>query len=275
MKQLKLSNGVLMDQAGLGVWQMNNEEAESAVKNALQAGVRLIDTAANYQNEAAVGSGIQESGVAREDLFIVTKVRNSNQGYEETFQAFNDSLEKLGLDYVDMYLIHWPVAKTFKDTWRAMEEIYASKKARAIGVCNFHQHHMEDLLKDAKIKPMVNQIELHPLLNQTELVEYCEQKDIKVMAYSPLGNGKLLTNEALGKIAEKYQKTTAQIILRWAIERGVIVIPKSIHLERIKENMAIFDFSLAQVDMETINQMNQDFRFGTDPEHFEEIFAKK
>ena len=265
-----LANGVEMPRLGLGVWQVEDgQEVVHSVKTALDKGYIMIDTAAGYGNEAGVGQAIKEADVKREDIFVTTKVANSDQGYESTLEAFETSLNKLGLDYIDLYLIHWPVADSFNDTWKAMEELYESKKIRAIGVCNFHKHHFEKLMRTAHIKPMVNQIELHPLLSQESLRTYCAENDIVVEAYSPLGSGKILDNQDLKEIADKYNKTVAQIILRWDMQIGVVTIPKSVHQERIQQNAAIFDFELTEEDMHKINALNKNERTGWNPERFD------
>jgi len=265
-----LLNGVQMPIFGLGVWQVEDGESViHSVKSAIKAGYKAIDTAAIYKNERGVGQAIKESGVAREDLFITTKVWNSDQGYESTFAAYEESLEKLGLEYVDLYLIHWPVAGKYKETWKALEKLYKDGRVRAIGVCNFHQHHLDDLLTDAEVVPMVNQIELHPLLSQELLRNYCASEGIKVTAWSPLGRGRLLDNPDLASIAAKYNKTVAQVILRWDLQNDVIVIPRSTKEERIIENADIFDFEISVEDMAFINSLNKNERTGTDPDNFD------
>lgn len=265
-----LHNGVKMPWLGLGVWKMaNDEEVIRAVKSALETGYRSIDTAKAYDNEEGVGKGIKESGVKREDIFLTTKVWNSDQGYDSTLEAFEASRERLGVDYIDLYLIHWPVAGKYKETWRAMEKIYADGKARAIGVCNFHEHHLKDLMNEAKVKPMVNQIELHPLLNQEPLRAYCKEEGIQVEAWSPLAQGKLLDHPELKAIGEKYGKSSAQVIIRWDLQNGIVTIPKSSNPERIKQNGNVFDFELTNDEMAKIDALNKNERTGADPDHFD------
>lgn len=267
---ITLSNGVVMPQLGLGVWKSaEGNEVTNAVRWAIEAGYRLIDTAAIYQNEHGVGEGIKLAGIPREELFITSKVWNDDQGYHSTLAAFETTLEKLQLDYLDLYLIHWPKEKTMTDTWRALEELYEAGKIRAIGVSNFHKVHIDMLLQKAHITPMVNQIELHPLLSQEGLRKYCDDKGIAVEAWSPLGQGNLLGNETLEKIGEKYNKSVAQVILRWDIQNGIVTIPKSVKKARIHENFAVFDFELTAVEMEKINELNKNHRIGPDPENFD------
>ncbi|PRR96751.1 aldo/keto reductase [Bacillus atrophaeus] len=264
---VKLHNGVEMPRFGLGVFKVENgSEATESVKAAIKNGYRSIDTAAIYKNEEGVGAGIKESGVARDELFITSKVWNEDQGYETTLAAFEKSLERLELDYLDLYLIHWPGKDKYKDTWRALEKLYKDGKVRAIGVSNFQVHHLEELLKDAEIKPMVNQVEFHPCLTQVELREYCKKQGIQVEAWSPLMQGQLLDNEVLKQIAEKHNKSVAQVILRWDLQQDVITIPKSIKEHRIIENANIFDFELSQEDIEKINALNKDERVGPNPD---------
>ncbi|WP_088815549.1 MULTISPECIES: aldo/keto reductase [Listeria] len=266
---VKLANGVEMPRLGFGVWQVKDgAEAMNSVKWAIEAGCMSIDTAAAYRNEEGVGQAIRESGVRREDLFVTTKLWNADQGYETTLAAFETSLQKLGLDYVDLYLIHWPVEGKFNDTWRAFEKLYKDGKVRAIGVCNFHEHHLETLLETAEVVPMVNQIELHPILSQKPLRDFCAEKNIVVEAWSPLGSGKILSNPEIKKIAEKYGKSVAQVIIRWDLQHGIVTIPKSVHKERIVENADVFDFELTKEDMQAVDALNQDERTGPDPDNF-------
>lgn len=265
-----LHNGVKMPWVGLGVFKVENgEEVINAVKAALKTGYRSIDTAAIYQNEEGVGQAIKESGISREELFVTTKVWNSEQGYESTLHAFDESLHKLGLDYLDLYLVHWPVVGKYKETWKALETLYKNGRVRAIGVSNFKVHHLKDILADCEIKPMVNQVEFHPLLTQIELRQFCKESNIQLEAWSPLMQGQLLNHELIVKMGQKYNKTPAQIILRWDIQSEVITIPKSVKEQRIIENAQIFDFELDPVDMEQINGLNLDKRIGPDPDHID------
>lgn len=265
----QLANGIEMPRLGLGVWRVEDNDATNSVKWAIENGYQLIDTAAVYKNERGVGEGIRQSNTKREDLFITTKLWNADQGYDSAHQAFNDSLERLGLDYVDLYLIHWPVEGKFNDSWKAMEEIYESGRAKAIGVSNFHQHHIEELMKTAKIKPMVDQIELHPTLTQVELRDFLAKEGIAVEAWSPLGQGKILQNPTLVEIAEKHDKSAAQVIIRWHLQSDSIVIPKSVHEERIKENFDVFNFELNDDEMKRIDALNINERLGVDPDNFD------
>ncbi|AKR38084.1 MULTISPECIES: aldo/keto reductase [Bacillus] len=269
-----LNNGVEMPWFGLGVFKVEDgPELVEAVKSAIKAGYRSIDTAAIYGNEKAVGegirAGIKEAGISREDLFITSKVWNSDQGYETTLAAYEESLKKLELDYLDLYLVHWPVEGKYKDTWRALETLYKEKRVRAIGVSNFQIHHLQDVMKDAEIKPMINQVEYHPRLTQKELQAFCKEQGIQMEAWSPLMQGQLLDNETLQEIAEKHGKTTAQVILRWDLQNGVITIPKSTKEHRIIANADIFNFELTKEDMEKIDALNQNHRVGPDPDNFD------
>ncbi|MBY6037762.1 aldo/keto reductase [Fictibacillus nanhaiensis] len=262
-----LHNGVHMPWLGLGVYKAEDgDEVIQSIKWALDAGYRSIDTASLYDNEAGVGQAIRETNVPREDLFITTKVWNTDQGYEKTLAAFDASLERLGLEYVDLYLVHWPVPGKYKETWRALEKIYYDGKAKAIGVSNFKQHHLEDLIAEAQIKPMVNQVEYHPRLTQEELITYCKEQGIQVEAWRPLLKGEIFEEPTLVELAKKHNKSVAQIILRWDIQNGVVTIPKSVTKHRIEENGHIFDFELTAEDMSRISALNQDKRNGADPD---------
>jgi diketogulonate reductase-like aldo/keto reductase len=255
---------------GLGVWKSSEGgDVEQAVESAIRFGYRSIDTAKVYKNEAGVSRGIIMSGINREELFITTKVWNNDQGYESTLRAFEESQNRLQTDYIDLYLIHWAVKGKFVDTWRALEKLYADGKVRAIGVSNFQTHHLEELRLHAKIVPMVNQVEFHPYLTQEELRAYCKEHQIQVEAWSPLMQGHFLKNETILSLAKKYDRTPAQIILRWDLQNQVVTIPKSITPARIEENAQIFDFTLETEDVHVLNRLNKDHRFGPDPDNFD------
>ncbi|NGQ96617.1 aldo/keto reductase [Brevibacillus sp. SYP-B805] len=263
-----LNNGVKMPWFGLGVWKTKEgEEVEYAVSTALRLGYRSIDTAAIYGNEAGVGKAIQRSGIPREEIFLTTKVWNADQGYDATLRAFEESRQKLGVSYVDLYLIHWPVKGKYKETWKALEKLYKDGVVRAIGVSNFQIHHLQDLMADSEVVPAVNQVEYHPLLTQKELLAFCRDYRIQLEAWSPLMQGNL-DLPLLKELGQKYGKTPAQIVLRWDLQNGVVTIPKSVNENRLKENADIFDFELSQEDMEKIGQLNENKRFGPDPDNF-------
>jgi len=264
-----LHNGIKMPYFGLGVYKAEaGEETYNAVKTALQVGYRSIDTAALYGNEEDVGRAVRESGIPREEIFVTTKVWNTDQGYDNTLKAFETSMKKLNLEYVDLYLIHWAVKDKYLDTWRALETLYKEGRVRAIGVSNFQIHHLEAIMERFDEKPTVNQVELHPLLSQVELRQFCKEHQIAVEAWSPLGRGKLLDHPTIVEIGKKYGKTPAQIILRWHLQNDIIVIPKSVNEVRIRENANVFNFELSLEDMEKINAMNENKRFGKDPDNF-------
>lgn len=258
MRYMTLRNGVDMPQEGFGVFQITEaDQCEQAVTDALQAGYRLIDTASAYMNEEAVGRAIKKSGIPREDLFITTKLWIQDAGYEHAKKAFQTSLDKLGLDYLDLYLIHQPMSDYY-GSWRAMEELYEEGKIRAIGVCNFYPERLADLCLNAKIAPMVNQVECHPFFQQKAAMETMKEFGVQIEAWGPLAEGQkdIFNNPLLAEIGKKYGKTVAQVILRWHIQRDVVVIPKSVHKNRIEENMAIWDFELSADDMEAISKMD-------------------
>ena len=266
----ELANGYKMPYLGLGVWKAEDgEEVINAVKWAIEAGYRHIDTAKAYDNEEGVGTGIKQSGVPREELFLTSKLWNSDQGYESTLKAFDATLKRLDTDYLDLYLIHWPVEGKYKDTWRAMEKLYKDGKIKAIGVSNFLEHQLKDLMQDAEITPMVDQLEFHPWLVQEDLQEFCAAHNIQYEAWSPLMQGKAFKNETLKKLAEKYDKSPAHIVLRWDLQNGVVTIPKSTSKEHIISNAEVFDFELSEEDMQTINALDKHERIGPDPDNFD------
>ena len=266
----ELHNGIKMPYFGLGVYlSEDGQEVINAVKWAIEAGYRHIDTAAIYNNEKGVGEGIKQSEINREDIFVVSKVWNADQGYESTLKAFNESLERLDLEYLDLYLIHWPVKGKYKDTWRALEHLYRQKKIRAIGVSNFLKHHLEDLLLSAEIVPMVNQMEFHPYLVQQDLIDYCNNHQIQYEAWSPLMQGHIFNLDSIKEMGKKYGKSTAQVVLRWDLQKGVVTIPKSVKKERIIANADIFDFELSKADMAYLDGLEKSKRFGPDPDTFD------
>ncbi|PLS14992.1 aldo/keto reductase [Bacillus sp. M6-12] len=269
-----LHNGVKMPWFGLGVFKVEEgPELVNAVKTAIKNGYRSIDTAAIYQNEEGVGQGIREgikeAGISREDLFVTSKVWNADLGYESALAAYDASLQRLGLDYLDLYLIHWPVKGKYKEAWKALETIYKEGRVKAIGVSNFQIHHLKDLMQDAEIKPVINQVEYHPRLTQKELHAYCREQGIQLEAWSPLMQGQLLEDETLTALADKYNKSVAQVILRWDLQNGVVTIPKSTKEHRIVENASVFDFALSDEDMKEIDALNQNLRVGPDPDNFD------
>jgi diketogulonate reductase-like aldo/keto reductase len=263
-----LNDGVTMPWLGLGVWKTNEgEEVIHAVKTAVEIGYRSIDTAAGYKNEEGVGQAIRECGVPRDELFITTKLNNPDQGYESALKAFEVSRRKLGLDYIDLYLIHWPVAGKYKESWKALIHLQKEGLIKSIGVSNFQIHHLKDIIEDTGVVPVVDQVEFHPLLTQRELLKYANEQGIQLEAWSPLMQGNL-DLPLLKELAEKYGKTPAQIVLRWDLQQGLITIPKSVHADRIKENAGFFDFTLSDEDVKAIEDLNQDHRFGPDPDNF-------
>ncbi|KQL33170.1 glyoxal reductase [Bacillus sp. FJAT-25509] len=273
-KLVKLNNGLEMPVIGLGVFQVEDGQVViDSVKAAIRNGYRSIDTAAIYQNEEGVGQGIrealEENGLKREDLFITSKVWNADLGYQSTIDAFELSLKKLGLDYLDLYLIHWPVEGKYVESWKALETLYKDGKVKAIGMSNFQIHHLKEVMANAEIMPMINQVELHPMLSQVELREFLKENSIQVEAWAPLMQGQLFESETLSQIANKHNKSIAQVVLRWHLQNGIVIIPKSIKEHRIQENANIFDFELTEEDMSQINSLNQNHRVGPDPDNFD------
>lgn len=266
----ELNNGVQMPYFGLGVYlSKDGDEVVNAVKDALNHGYRHIDTASIYKNENGVGQGVEQSNVDRKDIFVVSKVWNDDQGYDATLKAFDDSLERLGMDYLGLYLIHWPKGSRSKNTWKAMERLYNEKRVRAIGVSNFMQHHLEDLLTESEITPMVNQMEFHPYLVQQDLIDFCHKNKIQYEAWSPMMQGNIFDVPLLKDLEKKYRKTAAQIVLRWDLQKGVVTIPKSSKKERIISNADIFDFELALEDVQLLDGLDRNKRFGPDPDNFD------
>jgi diketogulonate reductase-like aldo/keto reductase len=260
-----LNNGTQMPLLGLGVYDMHAAVAESAVVTALETGYRLIDTAAMYGNEIEIGNAIRNSAVPREEIFVTTKVNNIDQGYDTTLLAFEASIKKLNIDYIDLYLVHWPIKGKRKDTWKALETLYNQKQVRAIGVANYLLPFMEELRSYANLVPVVNQVEFSPFLYLKELLQYCKANNIQLQAYTPLVRGKKMDNPLLLELAKKYGKTPAQIILRWNMEIGVSAIPKSASKERIRENFDIFDFSLSPTDIRAMESLHENLRLIDNP----------
>lgn len=267
---VKLNDGSKIPQLGLGVWQVPNDQAAASVKEALAAGYRSVDTAAIYGNEAGVGAGLRAAGVARKDLFITTKLWNDRHGYDEAHKAMDESLEKLGLAYVDLYLIHWPVAGStkFVDAWKAMIEMKEDGRARSIGVSNFTQANLERLIDASGVTPSVNQVELHPGFTQRALRAFHARHGIATESWSPLAQGGVAKDKVILELAKKYGKSAAQVTLRWHLQSDLIVIPKSVTPARIRENIDVFDFELSAADMAAIDGIKEGARLGPDPETF-------
>lgn len=265
---LALHDGARIPQVGLGVWQTPNNEAAPAVKAALEAGYRHVDTAAVYENEEGVGEGMRQSGLARADIFLTTKLWNTEQGYEQTLKAFDASLKRLGTDYVDLYLIHWPSAHRglFVDTWKAFVKLQEEGRAKSIGVSNFYPEHIEKIVAETGVVPVINQIELHPDFQQREARAFHEKHKIATQSWSPLGQGKLLGHPVIAEFAQKLGRTPAQVIIRWHIDNGLVVIPKSVTPSRIVENFKVFDFKLSAEDLAKLNTLDDaGARMGPDP----------
>jgi len=264
--KIKLNNGVEMPILGLGTYQMaSGREAKEAILSALEAGYTHIDTAKIYGNEGDVGKAIRTSGLPREEIFVTTKLWNADHGYHKAQKACERSLKLLGLSYIDLYLIHWPVKDIRRETWRAMEQLHVQGKCRAVGVSNYMTRHLEELLKSSSIIPAVNQVEFHPYLFLQDLLRFCREYRIQLEAYSPLTKGQKLDDPKLISIASKYSKTPAQVLIRWALQHEIVVIPKSTRRERILENAEVFDFSLSEEDMRALDSFNENFRTSWDP----------
>ncbi|MCA9931624.1 MAG: aldo/keto reductase [Anaerolineales bacterium] len=264
-----LHNDVPMPLFGLGVFKSKEgSEVETAVQWALEAGYRSIDTAALYGNETGVGRAIRACSIPRSDIFVTSKVWNSDQGYDQTLRAFDTSIEKLGFEYLDLYLVHWPVKGEYKETWRALEAIYRSGRVKAIGVSNFLINHLDDLLQSADVVPMVNQFEFHPYLQTPALVSYCKAHQIVVEAWSPIMKGRVMQVPELVQLGEKYGKTAVQVTLRWMLQRGIVTIPKSVKQARIQSNADIYDFELTEAEIALINGLDRGERIGPDPANF-------
>lgn len=269
MDTVTLNNGISMPQLGLGVYKVTSGDTFDTVTAALHSGYRSIDTAQYYDNEEEVGRALKASGIPREELFITTKVWNSHHGHDRTIEAFETSLKKLGLDYIDLYLIHWPVPEQnkFVETYQTLEAFYHAKKVRAIGVSNFHVHHLEQLMQECEVTPVVNQVECHPYLPQKELKAFCKKHNIFIECWSPLyRGGELLEEPVIRELADKYEKTPAQIVLRWHLQEDSIVIPKSVTPSRIKENIDVFGFQLTDSQMDNILQLDSGSRIGKNPD---------
>lgn len=264
--QIKMNNGATIPAIGLGLWKNRLAgHVDRAVKAALEAGYRHFDSAQIYGNEKHLGNALQRAGLKRQEVFITTKLWNSNQWPDDALNSFDESLEKLQTDYVDLFLVHFPVTETRRMAWRALEEIHASGRAKSIGVSNYTIRHLEELLASCKVKPAVNQVELHIYLQQPELLKFCADNEIVVEAYSPLAHGQGMDNEVLVGIAEKHGKTPAQIMIRWCLEKGTVPLPKSTHADRIKTNIEIFDFKLDETDMAALDALDANHRTCWDP----------
>ncbi len=268
--KMKLNNGVEIPYLGLGTWQTKaGKETYESVQYALEIGYRHIDTAAIYMNEQDVGRAVNESGIPREEVFVTTKLWNDDQGYDKTLKAFDKSMKKLNFDYIDLYLVHWPVEGKRIESYKALEKLYSDGLCKSIGVSNFTIKHLEELISAVDIIPQVNQVEFHPFLYQKELLGYCNSKNIAIEAYSPLVRGKRSDHPLLKSIAEKYGKTWAQILIRWSLQHNLIVLPKSARYERIKQNADVFDFELSAEDMDALNNINDTLRTCWDPSRVE------
>ena len=260
-----LNNGQTMPLLGLGVYDMHNAQAEIAIETALEIGYRLIDTASMYNNEKEVGNAIRNSNINRQEIFVTTKVNNPDQGYDNTIRAFDTSMKNLNIDYIDLYLVHWPIRGKRQDTWKALEYLYNNQQVKAIGVANYLIPFLEELETYGTIVPMVNQVEFSPFLYLKDLLNYCRQRNIQLQAFTPLTKGKRFNDPLIVELSNKYQKSPAQIILRWNVQKGVSAIPKSANPKRLQENFDIFDFEIIEADMHKMDALNEDFRIVDDP----------
>ena len=264
--RITLNNGIQMPYFGLGVYQTGSgNPTQNAVKWALDAGYRLIDTAKMYGNEADVGTAIRVSDIPRNEIFVTTKLWTNDHGYDNAMKAFNRSLERLNVEYIDLFLIHWPGSSKRKKTWQALETLVKEKTCKAIGVSNYTIYHLNELFEYASVTPAVNQVEFNPFLYQKELLDYCNEHNIQLEAYSPLSKGRKLHDKKLQEIAKKYSKSTAQILIRWGLQHKIIVIPKSSNKERIEQNADVFDFDISDEDMKVLNSFNDNYRAAWDP----------
>ncbi len=266
MQPIRLNEEAAIPRVGLGVFRAGHgQETRFAVSEALRLGYRHIDTAAVYGNERDVGAAIRQSGIPREEVFVTSKLWNSDQGYDSALHAYDTSLERFGFEYLDLYLLHWPVPGKRRDSWRALERLLAEGRVRAIGVSNFMKHHLEDLFESAAIAPAVNQIEVSPFLQRREVREHCAEEGIPVVAYSPLTKGIRLGHPVVVEVARQVERTPAQVLLRWGIQKGLVVLPKSIRSERIEENFTLFDFELSDEDMDRLDDLEEGLVTGWDP----------
>ena len=262
----KLKNGVVIPRLGLGVYQSPpGQTTQRAVEYALKIGYRHIDTARIYNNESDVGTALRKSGIKREEVFITTKLWNSDHGYDKALRACDESLRRLGLKYLDLYLIHWPVPEIRNESWQALTQLLRDGKCRSIGVSNYTIQHLTELFDKSEIAPMVNQVEFSPFLYQKQLLDYCEKNKIQVEAYSPLTQGEKLNHQKIQQIAKRHDKTPAQVLIRWSLQHNLVTIPKSVREERIKENSQVFDYNLTNDDMRILDSLNENFRNSWDP----------
>ena len=267
--KVKLNSGYEMPYIGLGTYPLRAKDAVKAVENALESGYRLIDTAKAYGNEKEIGEAVKKSNISREEIFVTTKLDNNDHGYDEALKAFDDSLKRLNLDYIDLYLIHWPSSRQRNKTWKAFEKLLEKKVCRSIGVSNYTIRHLKELFDNSSTLPAVNQVEFNPFVYQKELLSLCKEKNIQLEGYTPLARAKKLTKKEVKILSEKYGKSPAQILIRWAVQHNIVVIPKSSHIDRIKENINVFDFEISNDDMKILNSLNENLRESPDPHYME------